>query len=279
MPELPEVEHARRVLERVAVGRRVEVARCADDPIVFEGRSPREFSRAVRGRTVAAARRRGKHAWLELDGAGPAVLIHLGMTGQVRTPDDDPLRLESSPREVDRDWPPRFWKLLLRLDDGGEVAVTNARRLGRIRLRDDPESEPPISRLGFDPLLDMPTPGRFRERLRARRGALKAVLLDQAFVAGVGNWIADEVLYQAGVDPRRTPASLDDAEIRRVHAKLRAVVRRACEADADKARFPRTWLFHARWGRVAGAVTPRGEPIEHLEVAGRTTAFVPSVQR
>jgi formamidopyrimidine-DNA glycosylase len=108
---------------------------------------------------------------------------------------------------------------------------------------------------------------------------MKAVLLDQSFAAGVGNWIADEVLYQARIDPRRLGRSLSDAEGRRLRATLRSVLRTAVRARADSDRFPRTWLFHHRWGRNAEAVTARGEKIRHLTIGGRTTAWVPAVQR
>ena len=157
--------------------------------------------------------------------------------------------------------------------------MTNARRLGRIRLRSDPANEPPISALGFDPLLDLPAPKAFAEMLRARSAVIKALLLDQSFAAGVGNWIGDEVLYQAGIDPRRRASSLTDEEARCVRRKLKMVIERAVAVDADKTRFPKTWLFHRRWGRDESAVTARGEPIRHLTVAGRTTAWVPRVQK
>ncbi|CAI8034338.1 Formamidopyrimidine-DNA glycosylase [Geodia barretti] len=110
----------------------------------------------------------------------------------------------------------------MRFDDGGELAMTDGRRLGRILLRDDPEREPPVAKLGFDPLLAMPPPKRFSELIRARGANVKSLLLDQSFAAGVGNWIADEVLYQAGIDPRRHAASLTDAEACRLRARLAA---------------------------------------------------------
>lgn len=278
MPELPEVERARRVIEEVLLGRRIERVWCDNDDIVFSQTTGRQVVRALKGRTVEAARRRGKQLWLELD-ARPWPLFHLGMTGQFLTPARGPIPLASSPRPRTQPWPPRFAKIRLHVAGGGELVMTNARRLGRIRLREDPEHEPPISALGFDPFTDMPRRPQFVAALRRRDAVIKALLLDQGFAAGVGNWIADEVLYQAAIDPRRRAASLSEAEAGRVHAKLRGVVRRACEVDADKDRFPRTWLFHHRWGKVAGAVTHRGEAIAHTEVAGRTTAWVPSVQK
>lgn len=278
MPELPEVERARRLLERVAVGRSVRRARAARDPIVFEGVSPGRIRSALEGREIVAARRRGKHLYLELD-QRPWPLFHLGMTGGFRVPGAAALPLATTGRQVDDAWPPRFTRLEIHLDDGGRLAFTNARRLGRVRLRDDPLAEPPLSTLGFDPLLDLPDAQAFTARIGRRRITLKGLLLDQSFAAGVGNWMADEVLYQARLDPRRPAASLDGAEARRMRAALKRITDRAVAVDAEKERLPRTWLFHHRWGRVADARTARGEKIEFLEVAGRTTAWVPARQR
>lgn len=278
MPELPEVEHARRVVEARALGRRLAEVTCATDEIVFEGRSAREVERTLRGRAVRAVNRRGKYLWLELD-RGPHPIFHLGMTGAFRFAGDEPLVLASSPKEPDRRWPPRFWKIRLAVEGGAELAMTNARRLGRVLLREAPLDETPLSRLGFDPLTEMPSLEGFRARLARRRGVLKGLLLNQGFAAGVGNWIADEVLYQAGLDPRRRVESLGADEVARLHAKLRHVIRTAVRADARKSAFPKSWLFHHRWGRDAEARTARGERVEHLTVAGRTTAWVPARQR
>ena len=278
MPELPEVERGRKLAEAVTVGRRIEQVWCEDDPIVFDEVEPNRWRRSLEGKRVVAAKRWGKQLWLELD-APPHPLFHFGMSGGFKTPASTPLQLKSGPREDTSVWPPRFVKIRLHLDGGGELAMTDGRRLGRILLRDDPEREPPIAKLGFDPLLAMPSPKRFSELVRARGGILKSLLLDQSFTAGVGNWIADEVLFQAGIDPRRRASSLTDAEARRLRAKLGAIVGRAVDANADDSLYPRTWLFHRRWGRQDDARTTRGERIEHLTIGGRTTAWVPARQR
>lgn len=278
MPELPEVEFGRRQLERHAVGRRVAKVRCADDRIVFDGCTPRRCASVLRGAQINAACRRGKQLWLELD-AGPAVLLHFGMTGRFVVPQENPLPLASTPAAETHSWPPRFWKLQLELDDGGRIAMTNARRLGRIRLRDDPCHCPPISKLGFDPLLDLPSASEFGRRLAARRGNVKGKLLDQSFIAGVGNWIADEVLFAAKLSPHRSIESLDSAEGRRLHSALRRIIVKAVSVDADATKFPRTWLFHRRWGHQRGGRTSAGETIRIETVAGRSTAWVPALQR
>lgn len=276
MPELPEVERSRR-LAATCAGRRVERARCAEDPIVLVGCTAAEMERALAGRQIVGAGRWGKHLWLELD-TRPWPMLHLGMTGAIVVPGATPLKLATGPR-TEAGWPPRFTKLELVLEGGGGLAFTCARRLGRLRLVDTPTAEPPVCNLGFDPLLAMPRLTAFRARIGRRKVTLKALLLDQSFAAGVGNWIADEVLYQARLDPRRRTDSLRDEEIAALHRRLAQVVRAAVRVDADSDRYPRGWLFHRRWGRDPQARTVSGEPIEHIEIAGRTTAWVPTVQR
>ena len=278
MPELPEVERGRRVALKVARGRRIVEARCADDPIVFDRVSPARIRRALVGRRVQDVKRHGKHLWFELD-RRPWPCLHFGMTGGFHTAPGGPrVKLESTGKKPDHAWPPRFTKLHLVFDDGGELVMADARRLGRIRLRRDPASQPPISRLGFDAHRGLPPFARFRELVRGRAAPLKALLLDQGFAAGVGNWIADEVLYQARLDPRRRANTLTDPEIMRMRAALKRVVDTSVRVSNDSDRYPRGWLFHRRWGRNPRAVTMAGERIRHITVGGRTTAWVPTRQ-
>lgn len=286
MPELPEVEHTRAMIERVAGGRVITRVRTAKDSIVMPD-GPTRVAHALRRKRVVRVERHGKLAWLVLEGGSqtpgessrarvPDLAFHLGMSGAWRFPEDAPLVLSSSPKEVDRSWPPRFWKIELTLDDGARLAMIDPRRLGRLWLRDGARAFAPA---GFDALLELPSASAFAARVAGRRGAVKGLLLDQGFAAGVGNWIADEVLYQAGLDPRRDVRSLSPEEIERMRRTLKAVIRKAVKVDARKDRFPRSWLFHARWGKAVDARTHDGERIEHITVAGRTTAWVPSRQR
>jgi formamidopyrimidine-DNA glycosylase len=276
MPELPEIETARRLAERVARGRRIVEVWCARDPIVFERVPPSRVREALVGRRVTAARRHGKHFWLELD-RRPWPSFHLGMAGGLHAPEAPSVQLASGgERGVPPDWPPRFTKLRFDFEDGGQLALTDARRLGRVRLRRDPAAEPPVSLLGFDALRELPAPARFGTLVRSRRAPIKALLLDQSFAAGVGNWIADEVLYQARIDPRRPALSLTAAEAHRVRAALRTVVATAVRLAAESGRFPRTWLFHFRWRRTAE--TGAGERIRRDVIGGRTAAWVPTRQ-
>ena len=222
-------------------------------------------------------RRHGKHFWFELD-RRPWLSVHFGMAGGLHTSRRPGVRLVSSGRRTEPGWPPRFTKLRLAFEGGHELAIADGRRLGRIRLRQDPATEPPIAGLGFDALRGLPGAARFRELARERAAPVKALLLDQSFAAGVGNWIADEVLYQARIAPRRPARSLSDRELDRLRARLRSVVRLAVDARADSDRYPRAWLFHRRWDSRPG-VTVRGDIIRRETIAGRTAAWVPAVQR
>jgi formamidopyrimidine-DNA glycosylase len=265
VPELPEVEAARVMLERALRGRRIEAVATVDDPIVYAGVTPRRLAAALRGRRVRRARRKGKHLWLELD-RRPWPVFHFGMTGRFRV----------YAQERDR---PRFWKLELKVSGGARIAFADARRFGRIRLQERPEAEAPISALGHDVLSGLPPVEELARVLARRKAPIKAVLLDQSVFAGVGNWVADEVLFQARISPHRPAASLERAEVKALRARLRAIVARAVAVGAVSGRFPRGWLFHRRWGRNAEAVTSRAERIRHETIGGRTAAWVPGRQR
>jgi len=283
MPELPEVERGRRVAEGVAVGRVMTRVRCNRDPIVYDGCTSNALRKALEGRHVTAVRRRGKHIWFELD-ARPYPLFHFGMTGGFHARSSEgavstALELASHPAASGPAFPPKFTKLHIHFEDGGELAMDNTRRLGRIRLRDDPERELPIGELGFDAYDELPHAPLLAALLRRRSSNIKSLLLDQSFLAGIGNWIADEVLYQARIDPRRKADALTKAEAGRLHRRIASVLRLAVDVDADHQRFPRSWLFHKRWGRTEGARTHDGREITHIRVAGRTTAWVPDVQK
>jgi formamidopyrimidine-DNA glycosylase len=265
VPELPEVEAARKAALSHLKGRRIVDVLCRPDAIVLGGVSPRLIERALLGATIKGAGRYGKHLWFELN-RKPWPVFHFGMTGRFHFYAED--------AET-----PRFLKLELTLDNGRRFAFTDARRFGRLRLANDPRNEPPLAGLGHDPFFDLPTAAKLAVEIGSRKAPIKAVLLDQSTFAGVGNWIADEVLFQARVAPQRMASSLSKVEVARLRATLLRVIRHAVEKNADSDRFPASWLFHRRWGRVKGSKTLGGLDIVHDTVAGRTTAWVPSRQR
>ena len=265
MPELPEVETARRRAEKYLTGKRIVSVYIARDPIVFQGANCRKFAGALGGRKILAVKRRGKHIWFELD-KRPWPAFHFGMTGRFGFYRGQSAR-------------PKYCKVELGLTGGKRFAMTNVRRLGRIRLLDNPQHCPPINKLGFDPLLDKLDVEKIRRILSGRSAAIKAVLLDQSVFAGVGNWIADEVLYQAGLDPHRPACKLSTEAVGGICRCLGRIVRKAVAVDADSARYPASWLFHYRWDKNSQPTTTDGKRIEFDVIGGRTTAWVPHHQR
>ena len=273
MPELPEVEVTRRKMEAWGLGQRIARLHCHPDPIVYENLSAHRYEQALAGAQILGVHRRGKQIFWELD-RSPWPLFHLGMSGEVLLGRDgeEPtpaLRLRRPPRVT-----PRSLKLEISLENGGRLLFVDPRRFGRLRLRRDPLGESPLAALGPDAFDALPSPRALAELLAPRKLSLKGFLLDQSLLAGIGNWVADEVIYQARLDPRCPAQDLIEPQVRALHRTLKRVLSRAVNCDADAARFPRTWLFHHRWGKVDGARTAKGEPIEFLTVAGRTTAWV-----
>jgi formamidopyrimidine-DNA glycosylase len=128
-----------------------------------------------------------------------------------------------------------------------QLAFMDARRLGRIRLCTSPTAEPPISNLGFDPMLCMPTLGEFSTRLLKRGCTIKSLLLDQSFSAGIGNWLADEILYHSKVHPEQPANLLDNDAIKAIWENITYVCQTAVACNADHNLFPDHWLFPHRW--------------------------------
>jgi formamidopyrimidine-DNA glycosylase len=252
------------MLQRLLKGRRIAAVAAQPDPIVFSGTTGAQVAAALKGRTVRGAGRKGKHTWLELDGR-PWPAFHFGMSGwfEVIGPNDER---------------PRYWKLDI-LAGNRRVVFCDVRRLGRVRLLDDPPHEPPISELGFDPLEGLPPAPELARHLARRSAPIKAVLLDQSLFAGVGNWIADEVLFQARISPHRLARDLSRPEVARLRKVLHAIVALAVKHDADSSRFPKSWLFHQRWEYRGDQRTSRGESIVRETIGGRTAAWVPTRQR
>ncbi|KDD75999.1 hypothetical protein H632_c402p2, partial [Helicosporidium sp. ATCC 50920] len=168
-----------------------------------------------------------------------------------------------------------FWKLTLELGSGAQLALIDPRRFARVKL--GPPAPPP--HLGWDPLLSWPSFLAFSDKLGATRRSAKAVLLDQTVCAGVGNWIADEALYQARIHPEQAASDLDQHDVQRLHRLIPEICNAAIAVDANAAKLPEHWMFHARWSKASKAKpTVGGFKIAFATVAGRTSAFVPELQ-
>lgn len=264
MPELPEVETWRRLAHRAANGKKIVQAFADEDEILYDQNNPSQLAEQVLGKTITGTERRGKHFWLTLD-YGHDLYIHFGMTGSLWW-------LENA-----HDQEPSHVKLRLELSDGTRLVYRNMRRIGKVRLLKDAKSVPPVSKLGPDPIEETLSTAWLKEKLSTRKAPIKAVLLDQTVFAGVGNWIADEVLYQAGIAPRKRCADLTSDDIKNLRACMMKILKKAIEVDADANRFPKKWLFHHRWGKKAKTDSHQ-EVIRFDQIGGRTTAWVPTRQ-
>ncbi len=272
MPELPEVEAARSLIEAKALGR---VVSWVDDTDSYECRphGPGEIADALVGRTLTSAHRIGKSMWVETDGGdGPDLGLHLGMAGRIvivaapraGTPAArDALELSAGdpkPTAAGRGWD----RFTMRFDDGGSLILRDKRRLGRVVLN------PKLSHLGPDAALI----GRAAFRSRVGRGSapLKARLLDQSVLAGVGNLLADETLWRAGLSPRRPAGGLTEDELDRLRRALRTATRAAIRKGGVHTG---AFIPHRRRG---GLCPSCGAGLMRATIGGRTTWWCPADQ-
>jgi formamidopyrimidine-DNA glycosylase len=264
VPELPEVESARAVIERAALGREIVDV---DDTDTYENRPhrPGEIRAALLGRRLTAAHRRGKSMWFDTSGAGetgtpgPALGIHLGMSGKIVIANGAGDEIEGGDY-WDRgraSGDHRYTRFSLTFADGGSLLLIDPRRLGRVRL------DPPVEALGPD--ARKITPAQFRAAFARGTAPVKARLLDQEAIAGIGNLLADQVLWQAKISPARPVGELSRADIDRLYR----AVRRSVEASVAGGGVHTLPILSFR---QEGARCPRcGAPMVRGKVAGRTT--------
>lgn len=276
-------------LKKHLVGRTIASVRAEEDDLLFGkvGTSASAFKAAMTGKKVLDARQQGKYFWLIMD-SKPHPLLHLGMTGWIRFSNDD-TSAYYRPKKEETDWPPRFSKFVLDLkgEPKCEVAFVDPRRLGRCRLIDAEADEmrkvSPLKENGPDPVIDKDifTVEWLTQLLRRKKVPVKALLLDQANISGIGNWVADETMYQAKLHPEQYSNTFNDEQIKRLHDAIVYVCGTAVDALAESDKFPKDWLMKYRWdkGKKTGGKLPNGAKITFLTVGGRTSAVVPSVQK
>ena len=247
MPELPEAERARQTIE-LALHREI-VAVDDSDTYVCRPHAPGEIAAALTGRRLTAAHRRGKFMWVETDDGGPDLGLHLGMAGRIAV-DDAPV--------------PRWDRFVLEFADGGRLALRDRRRLGRAVI------EPDFDHVGPD--AGEVSRAQFRARIGRGNTPVKARLLDQRAVAGVGNLLADEILWQAGISPQRRTGSLSDDELDELRRATRRAIRNAIRRGGAH-----TGELNAE--REAGGRCPRcGTELSRARIGGRTTYWCPEHQ-
>ena len=273
VPELPEVETVRRALAPVLEGRRLVRVRI-DDVRLTMPHAPAAVARRLTGERVERVDRRGKYLLLRFE-SGRVLLVHLRMTGSLRHTPSGKLDADAYRRAV------------ARLDDGSAIAFRDVRRFGTWLLLEPDDVEPYLAaRLGPEPLDADFRPRDLAARLAQRRAPIKAAILDQRTVAGVGNIYADEALWRARIHPLREARSLAQNEVRTLHRTIRRALELGIERqgstltdyrqpDGEPGRMQHEFKVYGRLGEPCDRC---GTPIERIVVAGRGTWYCPSCQ-
>ncbi len=278
MPELPEVETVARALRPLLLGRTLGASRVRWRS-TLGGLAPRVFARGVAGTCVRAVGRRGKFVVIELERgsrAAGALLVHLRMTGRLQVDASD-------------ERPGPWERVRIALDDGRVLRFLDVRKFGRVRLaRGADETLELLADIGPEPLGEEFTGDWLHAALRSRRRRLKPLLLDQTFLAGLGNIYVDESLHRAGLHPLLRSDRLTRAQVTRLCAAIRAVLARAIEREGSSfdgfyrtpegrpGRYQHLFRVYGRTGRPC----PRcGELIRYLKVGQRGTHVCPRCQR
>ncbi|KAL8937664.1 MAG: hypothetical protein Q9216_004316 [Gyalolechia sp. 2 TL-2023] len=223
----------------------------------------------------------------------PHPLFHFGMAGwwKIRNLETAYYRPTKPQEDV---WPPKYWKFTLETasDDPkqpkSEHAFVDFRRFARIRLVDcaaeDLRNVSPLKDNGPDPVVDKDilTEEWLVQKLQSKHVPVKALLLDQANISGIGNWVGDELLLDAKIHPEQYSNTLMPAQMKQLHKSIHYVCSTSVELLAESDKFPEHWLFKHRWGKGKKddpQRLPNGEKIKFITVGGRTSAIVPSVQK
>jgi formamidopyrimidine-DNA glycosylase len=261
MPELPEVEVFRRYLQATGLHQKIDRAEVADERLL-RGVGARNLRDTLKGNSLVAADRHGKHLFAALERGG-FLALHFGMTGFLRYYRDPDQR-------------PGHPGLVLDFANGYHLALDSQRRLGEVSLAEDVAGFAEERGLGpdaLDPELDAEA---FAGIIGGRRGMIKTALMNQKALAGVGNVYADESLYQAGLHPKTPAGSLDRRELGGLFRAMRRVLSTAIERGADPAELPDSWLLPRR---EPGARCPKcSGQVRKLTVSGRPTYLCPSCQ-
>ena len=274
MPELPEVETVRTGLEASTVDRVITEISFRQFAQVMGGHSAEHANARLRGQMIRSVRRRGKYLILDLDG-DESLLVHLRMTGRLLVvPSLQP--------------PIRFEHLAITFDNETDLRFGDQRKFGRVLLVDRATLDRLDTRLGVEPLGRAFTAFTLHTGLRRRHGKLKSVLLDQGFVAGLGNIYVDEALFRARLHPLRTASTVTLLEATRLHRAIRAVLRQGIANQGTTfSSFENPYgeqgtnasrLQVYGKGRSGGLCPRCGRLLERLVVGGRGTTVCPSCQ-
>jgi formamidopyrimidine-DNA glycosylase len=260
MPELPEVETFKRYLDSTSLHQRITNVEVRD-AYVLQDVSARELAHRLRGRSFECSRRHGKHLFVRVD-AHLWLRLHFGMTG--------------SPEHLNRDeQPPKTARVLFRFAKNSQLAFDDQRKFGEIGLIKNVDEFLRTRGIGPDALeLDL---SGFKAIFQTHRGAVKALLLNQKLIAGIGNLYADEILFRARMHPATQAARLSDKDLRRLFRATGYVLEKAIALKTDFNRLPKSWLLTHR--RKQGKCPRCGRALKSATVGGRTSWFCSHCQK
>ena len=276
MPELPEVETIRRGLEREVVGKRVKTVQVTGTRTIRR-QTKKVFISKLEGAKINGVERRGKYLLLKLD-TGDILVIHLRMSGQL-------LRAQAKDAVV------KHTHMVMTFTQGGQLRFVDPRTFGELFVTTPDELTSDVTELadlGMDPVDEPQSWVKFREQLLGRTTKLKPLLMDQSFLAGVGNIYSDEILWEAGLRHDRTPQSLSTMEIRRLYRAIVEVLHEAVkhrgstlsdEQYVDLHGKPGEFqLLHQAYAREGEACRRCRSPIAREKVGQRSTFYCPNCQ-
>ncbi|WNQ09877.1 DNA-formamidopyrimidine glycosylase [Paenibacillus aurantius] len=274
MPELPEVETVVRTLNRLVVGKQIDDVRVLLNRIIQAPREPEQFSGALKGQTIHGIERRGKFIRFLLDDL--VLVSHLRMEGRYGVyQEDEPLE--------------KHTHVIFHFTDGTELRYRDVRQFGTMHIFAAGEewSQPPLHKLGLEPLDESFTLKAFRERIAGRTTKIKPLLLNQEYVAGLGNIYVDEALFRSGIHPERTAESLTRKETERLHEAIVHTLREAVDAGGSSIKSyvngqGEMGMFQQQlsaYGRKGIPCPQCGTLIEKTVLGGRGTHFCPRCQK
>ncbi len=259
MPELPDVEVFKRYLDSTSLHQKIKDVHVTKKR-VLKGVSAPKLKKHLKGHSLESSRRYGKYLFVKVN-TGRWLVVHFGMTGFLQY-------FKASGKK------PEHTRFLLDFSNGYHLAYDSQRMLGELYLIENVEKFIDQQELGPDALVI--DAASFLDLLKGRKGSIKTTLMNQNIIAGIGNVYSDEILFQAGIHPKKSTGELDKKELGRLFRMARKVLEKAIEAQANPKRLPRSYIIPRR---SEGAKCPKcGGAVKKLKFSGRTGYFCPRCQ-
>ncbi|MDO8436327.1 MAG: DNA-formamidopyrimidine glycosylase [bacterium] len=288
VPELPEVETTVRELKKAILGRKIEDVWSDFQKIVKKPDSFQEFSKRIKGRMIKKIWRRAKNIIIELSDNN-SLLIHQKMTGHLlvgkwQNKKGKWVVLQKGPLE---DPANRFLHLILRLDNGNMLALSDLRKFAKVELQNNKVLQKELGYLGPEPLDKSFTFEKFKEVLQKRKGKIKQVLMDQTVISGIGNIYSDEILWRAKIHPQKNVSMLSPDELLRIYRAIKTILPLAIKLQGEsfsdyrrpsgeKGYYDTKRKVYRRKGEKCSRC---GTIIQRIKIAGRSAHFCPNCQK